>query len=297
MKYVSFIQDGIEQAGIQVEQGVISIEMMNRIYKTDWSTDMMSLLREERLDELNSWIMSRSFINELPGLEMASPDEIYFAPLYRNPGKIYGIGFNYTSSYEELTAFRNQKEREEPVGFFKPSTSLIGPGDDIRLPEQSERVIAEAELAIVIGKACSHVSEEIAAGCIAGYVAVLDIGADDIHQKNPRFLTRSKSFDTFFSLGSELLTPDEVDPFAEIQIATIRNGQVEAQKKAGLMRYTPAHVVSFHSEHMTLLPGDIIMTGTPGACIIREGDHVECRIDGFMPLVNGVSRTIKRTDA
>ena len=112
--------------------------------------------------------------------------------------------------------------------------------------------------------------------------------AEDILRQNPRYLTLSKSFDTFFSLGPELVTPDEIGDTAALTVATIHNGNVHAQNTVAHMTFSPARLLSFHSAVMTLLPGDIISTGTPGAAVIAHGDTVECRIDGFAPLVNPV---------
>jgi len=112
--------------------------------------------------------------------------------------------------------------------------------------------------------------------------------AEDILQVNPRYLTRAKSFDTFFSFGPCLITPDEVEDVNALNVATVINGEVHRSNIVSNMTFKPWHLVSFHSKIMTLLPGDIISTGTPGAVVINEGDIVECHIDGFPRLVNPV---------
>jgi 2-keto-4-pentenoate hydratase/2-oxohepta-3-ene-1,7-dioic acid hydratase in catechol pathway len=114
--------------------------------------------------------------------------------------------------------------------------------------------------------------------------------AEDILRKNPRYLTRSKSFDTFFSFGPELVTPDEIEDVEALEVSTVLNGEVGRTNTVSSMIFSPRWLVSFHSRVMTLLPGDVISTGTPGAVVIDDGDVVECRITGFEPLSNPVRR-------
>lgn len=171
---------------------------------------------------------------------------------------------------------------------MKPTTTIIGPGETINIPHQSERTTAEAELGVIIGKVCKDVEEADAMDYIAGYTTIIDITAEDILQRNPRYLTRSKSFDTFFSFGPEFVTPDEVGDLMKLEVSTIINGDLHRKNTVDHMTFNPLNLVSFHSKVMTLLPGDIISTGTPGAVVINDGDVVECRIEGFEPLVNHV---------
>jgi 2-keto-4-pentenoate hydratase/2-oxohepta-3-ene-1,7-dioic acid hydratase in catechol pathway len=119
---------------------------------------------------------------------------VSFGPLYRHPRKILGIGLNYRDHAADL----NAPYPTEPASFMKCDNTIIGPGDAIELPAQSERVTAEAELGVIIGRNCRDISEQQALDYIAGYCLILDMTAEDILQKNPRFLTRSKNFDTFF---------------------------------------------------------------------------------------------------
>src|SRR3712207_2961412 len=130
------------------------------------------------------------------------------APLYRRPRKIWGIGLNYVEHAGDLS---ETAPSEEPASFMRPDTTIIGPDDEIVLPAQSERVTAEGELALVLGREAKDVPEEDAPHFVAGFTTVLDMTAEDILRKNPRYLTRSKSFDTFFSFGPELVSPDEIE--------------------------------------------------------------------------------------
>jgi 2-keto-4-pentenoate hydratase/2-oxohepta-3-ene-1,7-dioic acid hydratase in catechol pathway len=208
-------------------------------------------------------------------------------PLYRRPRKIWGIGLNYVEHAGDLSETAPAKE---PASFMRPDTTIIGPGDEIVLPSQSERVTAEGELALVIGREAKNVSEEDAPLFVAGFTTVLDMTAEDILRRNPRYLTRSKSFDTFFSFGPELVTPDEIEDVDALEVSTMLNSEVHRSNTVSNMTFSPWWLVSFHSRIMTLLPGDVISTGTPGAVVVQEGDVAECRITGFEPLSNPVVR-------
>jgi 2-keto-4-pentenoate hydratase/2-oxohepta-3-ene-1,7-dioic acid hydratase in catechol pathway len=171
---------------------------------------------------------------------------------------------------------------------MKPWTAVIGPGDAIRIPRLSHRTTAEAELGVVIGKRCKDVPQADWLDVVAGFTTILDMTAEDILQQNPRYLTMSKSFDTFFSFGPQLVTPDEVADIRELTVSTMINGRVHAENTISNMTFTPDYLVAYHSQVMTLLPGDIISTGTPGAVHIRHGDTVACHISGFASLENPV---------
>jgi 2-keto-4-pentenoate hydratase/2-oxohepta-3-ene-1,7-dioic acid hydratase in catechol pathway len=143
---------------------------------------------------------------------------------------------------------------------------------------------------VIIGRQCRFVSEQEAPAVIAGYCLILDMTAEDILQRNPRFLTRSKNFDTFFSFGPELVTPDEVLDIMRLTVGTYRNGLLHRENVVANMAFPPFYLVSFHSHVMTLYPGDIISTGTPGAVVLEHGDVAEGRIEGFAALTNPVRR-------
>jgi 2-keto-4-pentenoate hydratase/2-oxohepta-3-ene-1,7-dioic acid hydratase in catechol pathway len=214
-------------------------------------------------------------------------DAVY-RPLYRRPRKIVGIGLNYRAHAADLSA----GVPTEPASFLKGEHTIIGYGDVIDLPEQSERVTAEAELGVVFGRECQNVDESNALECIVGVCLILDQTAEDILQVNPRFLTRAKNFPGFFSFGPELITMDEVSSLfpslSDIRISTVRNNTIEASATIADMIFAIPYLVSFHSKVMPFYPGDIISTGTPGATVIKDGDSVECVIDGLGVLRNSV---------
>lgn len=205
-------------------------------------------------------------------------DHLSFARPLEAFGKLWGIGLNYAEHATDL----DETRPDEPASFMKPATAATGPGGPIRLPptSQSERVTAEAELGLVIGRTCRGVSVEEAEDVIAGYVPIIDMTAEDILQRNPRYLTRAKSFDSFIVFGPWMASTDAVGDLEHIQVRTVVNETVEAKNTVENMLYDPLELVSFHSDVMTLQPGDVISTGTPGAHPIEDGDHVRAEVDG-----------------
>ncbi|WP_136602778.1 fumarylacetoacetate hydrolase family protein [Salinigranum halophilum] len=215
-------------------------------------------------------------------------DQFTFGPPLTAPSKLLGIGLNYGDHAADL----DEDAPEEPASFFKPATAVTGPSGPIRLPpsEISERVTAEAELAVVIGRNCRNIEVSAVDEVIAGYVPVLDMTAEDVLRRNPRFLTRAKSFDTFLVLGPHIAVPEPGVDLTEVEVRTVVNGEVKARNTVENMHFQPRELVAFHSRMMTLEPGDIISTGTPGAHVIRPGDYVTASID----LVGSVSANVVR---
>lgn len=193
-------------------------------------------------------------------------------------GKLWGIGLNYVDHAVDL----DEERPESPASFMKPSTTVTGPGGPIRLPPASVsgRVTAEAELGIVIGRGCSDIDPADVDRVVAGYVPVIDVTAEDILERNPRFLTRAKSFDTFLVLGPWITTLDDVDSESAVTVRTSTNGTVRAENRVENMFFSPRELVAFHSRVMTLQPGDVISTGTPGAHVISPADSVRAAVEG-----------------
>lgn len=277
-------RNGKETGAVVTKNGVVLIETMNSAFDTTWPTTLFDLINSTQLMDLNTWYKNGG-ADKLEGLDYIPSEEVVYGPLYRHPRKIWGIGLNYVEHAKDLS---EKAPNTEPASFMKPDTTIIGPLDTIEIPNQSERTTAEAELGLIIGKVCKNVEEDEAINYIAGYTTIIDMTAEDILQRNPRYLTRSKSFDTFFSFGPLLVTPDEVDEVLELNVATVINGNIHRKNVVSNMTFSPWHLVSFHSKVMTMLPGDIISTGTPGAAHINDGDVVECQIEGFESLVNKV---------
>jgi 2-keto-4-pentenoate hydratase/2-oxohepta-3-ene-1,7-dioic acid hydratase in catechol pathway len=277
---------GQEAAALMTPGGAVPLSILSERTGRRWRNDLQSLLEADELPALRTWLAGDDAPDPADLDALALPlEQLVSAPLYRRPRKIWGIGLNYVEHAGDLS---ETAPSEEPASFLKPDTTIIGPGDPIRLPVQSERVTAEAELGLVIGRRCKDVSEADAPGVVAGFTTVIDMTAEDILARNPRYLTRAKSFDTFFSFGPELVTVDEVEDVEALEVTTVHNEAVHRTNTVANMTFRPWWLVAFHSRVMTLLPGDIISTGTPGAAVIRPGDVASCRISGFATLSNPV---------
>jgi len=198
------------------------------------------------------------------------------------PTKIVAIGLNYRAHAAEF----NQKIPGEPLFFMKPSTAVIGPGDEIVYPKHmSHRVDYEGELAIVIGRKAKDISISEAPSYILGYTAFNDVTARDLQGRDGQW-TRAKSFDTFAPLGPWIET--ELDP-CNVTIESSLNGEVRQNSNTLDMIFNVFELVSFVSKVMTLLPGDVIATGTPpGVGKMKPGDIVEVSVSGIGTLTNTV---------
>lgn len=270
--------DDTEQAAVLVPSGWITIRQINETANTCFPETLSGLIEA---DCLNTLVMTLSDSGQETAM---SQDALRFAPPIRRPGKIWGIGLNYRDHAADL----NERPPDQPASFMKPATAVIGPGDAICLPHISKEVTAEAELGVIIGKRCRNIDLDEASSVVFGFTSVIDMTALDILQQNPRYLTRAKSFDTFFSFGPVVITMDEIDALEKKTVKTIVNGIPRAVNTVSNMTFNPLKLVHYHSHVMTLEPGDIISTGTPGAWVIQPGDVVQCDITGFPLLENPV---------
>jgi 2-keto-4-pentenoate hydratase/2-oxohepta-3-ene-1,7-dioic acid hydratase in catechol pathway len=197
------------------------------------------------------------------------------------PSKVICVGRNYVEHAEEL----GHEVPTEPLIFMKPSTAVVGPNDPIRIPPESGRVDHEGELAAVVGRPCRRVSPEEAPGYILGYTCGNDVTARDLQQKDGQW-TRAKGFDSFCPLGPWVET--ELDP-GDVEVSARVNGEVRQRGRTSKMMFPPAVIVAYVSQVMTLLPGDVILTGTPaGVGPLSPGDRVEVEVEGIGVLTNEV---------
>ena len=197
------------------------------------------------------------------------------------PSKIVALGLNYHSHAKEVDA----RMPNAPLLFLKPSTAVIGPEENITYPSSSHRVDYEGELAVVIKKPVWRVSVENALDYVLGYTCFNDVTARDLQYQNKQW-TRAKSFDTFAALGPCIET--ELDP-GNVVLETYLNGELKQKVNTGDLIYSVPVLINFISNVMTLLPGDIIATGTPsGIGAMQPGDTVEVKIDGIGTLRNYV---------
>jgi 2-keto-4-pentenoate hydratase/2-oxohepta-3-ene-1,7-dioic acid hydratase in catechol pathway len=197
------------------------------------------------------------------------------------PSKIVAVGLNYREHAAEM----GQAIPDEPLIALKPASALIGPGDPIVYPPQSRRVDYEAELAIVIRRRCRNVTAARAREHVLGYTCLNDVTARDLQRKD-QLVARAKGFDTFCPLGPCIAT--DIDPNAT-QVETYVNGDRRQTANTKELIFPVENLVASISAIMTLWPGDVIASGTPGGVgPLQPGDRVEVRIEGIGSLINPV---------
>jgi 2-keto-4-pentenoate hydratase/2-oxohepta-3-ene-1,7-dioic acid hydratase in catechol pathway len=239
--------------------------------KTNWGVIEGDAIREMDGDPFGHFHLT-SKIKTIGELKLLSPCL---------PSKIIALGLNYRDHAEEVKMVLPK----EPLLFIKPSTSVIGPGEAIVYPKMSRRVDFEAELAVVIGKVAKAVPEEKAADYILGYTCLNDVTARDLQPKDGQWTT-AKGFDTFAPIGPWIVT--DIDPH-HLEISSFLNGERRQHSNTENLIFGPYRLVSFISHVMTLLPGDVIATGTPsGIGPMAIGDTVGVVVEGIGTLSNKV---------
>jgi 2-keto-4-pentenoate hydratase/2-oxohepta-3-ene-1,7-dioic acid hydratase in catechol pathway len=263
MKYCRFQLDGQSQYGLV--ESVAGVGTITRLLLTapEHSTGDMEDLPTKRTNHLG---MSESAL---------------LAPV--RPSKIVCVGRNYREHAAEL----GNEVPTEPLIFLKPPSSLIGPGEKIRRPKLSQRVDYEGELGVVVGRTCYKLGDgEDVRPYILGYTCVNDVTARDLQKKDGQW-TRGKGFDTFCPVGP--LVTDEIDPWAGIDVETRVNGEVRQQGNTRDFIFALDVAIRYISQVMTLVPGDLIATGTPsGVGPLAAGDAVEVSVEGVGTLRNSV---------
>jgi acylpyruvate hydrolase len=280
MRLVSFQTDDGPAAAVQIADDLVPASALDAPAQT--VRGLLAALDAKGLSELEE---RAGEANERIVLAEAT----LCAPI-TDPQKIICIGLNYRDHAEET----GQEIPAAPMWFAKFANSLVGSGADIVLPAaHAEYVDYEAELALVIGRAARNVSAEDALSHIAGAMPFNDVSARDLQLQNPLW-TSGKAIDTFAPCGPALVTLEEIGDLGALELRTRINGEVLQQGTTANLIFGPAEVVAWLSRTMTLLPGDIIATGTPAGVgvaqgrFLRDGDKVEVEIDGLGTLVNAV---------
>jgi len=280
MRLVSFHTEDGPAAAVQVGEELIPVSALDAPAAT--VRGLLEALDGDGLRELETHA-------EAASERIALAEATLHAPV-TDPQKIVCLGLNYRDHAEET----GQEIPTAPMWFAKFANSLIGSGGEIVLPAaHAEYVDYEAELALVIGRVAKNVKTEDALSYIAGAMAFNDVSARDLQLQNPLW-TSGKAIDTFAPCGPALVTLDEIEELGALGLRTRINGELLQQGNTANLIFGPAEVVAWLSRTMTLLPGDIIATGTPagvGAAqgrFLRDGDTVEVEIDGLGTLVNGV---------
>lgn len=198
--------------------------------------------------------------------------------------KVVGVGRNYAEHAAEL----GNEVPATPLTFFKPNTAVIGPGEAIVQPPETSDLQFEGELAVVIGRICRRVPPERAAEVIFGYTVGNDVTCRDLQATDGQW-ARAKGFDSFCPLGPWIVTHLSLDEAADLELVTTVNGEVRQQGSTAQMVRRIADLVSYVTSYTTLLPGDVILTGTPaGVARIVPGDEVSITIGGIGTLTNPV---------
>jgi acylpyruvate hydrolase len=280
MRLVSFSTEDGQAAGVQVGEELVPVAALEAPAST--VRGLLEALDADGLRELGRRAGDA-------GERMALDDVSLHAPV-RDPQKIVCLGLNYRDHAEET----GQEIPKAPMWFAKFANSLQGSGGEILLPRaHPEHVDYEAELALVIGRTAKNVGVEEALGYIAGAMPFNDVSARDLQMQNPLW-TSGKAIDTFAPCGPALVTLDEIDDLRALGLRTRVNGEVLQEGSTRNLIFGPAEVVAWLSRTMTLLPGDIVATGTPagiGAAqgrFLRDGDMVEVEVDGLGTLSNPV---------
>jgi 2-keto-4-pentenoate hydratase/2-oxohepta-3-ene-1,7-dioic acid hydratase in catechol pathway len=268
MKFIRFDYQNRRHAGVVTDRGIAPISAINAKRGLRVPEDLLAIIQTGAAEQLH----------DLEGVETIPFESVTPQLPYDVPPKIWCIGLNYRTHADDIQAV----QPEEPGSFMKPASCMFRPGGEIVLPppEISNDVDAEGELGVVIGKQCRFVPAGDVPGVIFGYTTTLDLTALDVLRKNPRYLTRAKSIDTFFSFGPVIVTADEIADVNQLEVITEHNGGVSSRDFVSNMRHRPYELVRFHSDFMTLYPGDLISTGCPKGARIQAGDRVRARIEG-----------------
>lgn len=262
---------GSEKPGVVTDQGkMVDVSAFGEDYNE-------SFFDKDGLNRLEKWLAAN--LSKCP----AVPAGVRIASCVARPSKIVAIGLNYANHVKESGAAMPS----EPVIFMKASTSLSGPNDNVVLPRNSLKTDWEVELAIVIGKKASYVTEGAAMNYIAGFTVINDYSERSYQLEGTGQWTKGKSADTFAPLGPYLVTPDAIGNAQDLKIWLKVNGVVLQQSSTSDMIFTIPFLVSYVSRYMTLLPGDVIATGTPAGVglglkpprYLKAGDVVELGIE------------------
>ena len=273
MKLIRFGEPGREKPGVLLQDGT-------RVDASAVTGDFdEEFFGNGGLAKLASWAKQSA------GSAPRVPSTSRLGPPIRRPSKIVCIGLNYRDHAAETKA----QPPKEPVLFFKATTSLVGPNDPLMMPKDSSKVDWEVELAVVIGKRALYVPQEKALDYVAGYALHNDYSERHFQLERGGQWVKGKSADTFAPLGPFLATPDEIPNVGNSPMWLKVNGTMRQNSSTSNMIFDVATLVSYVSQFMTLLPGDLISTGTPAGVglgmnpplYLKAGDVVELGIDGL----------------
>ncbi|WP_028609878.1 fumarylacetoacetate hydrolase family protein [Paenibacillus harenae] len=295
MKLVTIEDNGPQRLGVKLDGKIIDIgSALNRLPDEEVPADVMDVIAggEKALAAISGYaerlLQSGAYTDAL----FLREEDIRFGPCVTRPNKIICVGLNYRKHAVET----NAPIPQYPILFNKFNNTLTGHGKDVALPERvTSQVDYEAELAIVIGKTAKYVSKEEALQHVFGYCNVNDLSARDLQMRTAQWLL-GKSCDGFSPLGPYLVTADEIENPNDLEIKCLVNGEVRQHSNTSDMIFACDEIVSYISQHMTLVPGDIILTGTPEGVVLgypeekrvylKHGDVVTIEIEKLGSLTN-----------
>lgn len=310
MKLITFTKAGVTRAGAVIDNQVVDLHYAyqsllesvgklraQQIAEAYVPVDVVGLLQggKESLEEAKKAISFALENQKYNGKELVHPkDHVKVIAPVPNPGKMICVGHNYREHILEM----NRELPEFPVVFAKFANTVIGPEDDIPFYSVSEQLDYEAEFAFVIGKRARNVSQADALDYVAGYTIVNDVTYRDIQRRTIQWL-QGKTVDGSAPMGPWLITADELENPSGLEVTLTVNGQVRQKSNTANLVFSVQYLVEFLSGLMTLEPGDVILTGTPGGVgvarnpqvFLKDGDVVKIEIDKIGALENRVKQT------
>jgi 2,4-didehydro-3-deoxy-L-rhamnonate hydrolase len=271
MKLLRLGAPGAEKPGILINNEIFDVSAFGEDFGEKF-------LETDGIKRLSDWLKKNTSLPKVAaGVRMGAP--------FTRPSKIICVGLNYTKHALES----KMDIPKEPILFFKSTTALCGPGDDLIIPRNSVKTDWEVELAVVIGKKARYVSEKDALGHVAGFCLHNDYSEREFQLERNGQWVKGKSCDTFAPMGPYLVTTDEVKDFNKLHMWLKVNGKMMQDNNTDDMIFEVPFLVSYISQFMTLLPGDVISTGTPAGVglgfkppiYLKAGDVVELGIEGL----------------
>lgn len=283
-------KNGNYRLGIKTDKGILEVEsILNKDKQSSLPTEIMTVIQngEEAVGLLETYVKEV----DASQLLYLSESEVEWGPCVTDPEKIICVGLNYRRHADETGA----SYPESPILFSKFNNTLTGHNNDIFIPKTTEQLDYEVELGIVIGRRAKDVSEEEALNYVFGYCAANDLSARDLQFKTNQWLL-GKTCDGFSPVGPYLVTTNEVENPNNLKLKTVVNGEERQNSNTSDMIFSCKELISYISHHMTLEPGDLILTGTPEGVILGEpedernylkpGDVVTAEIEGVGALTN-----------
>jgi 2-keto-4-pentenoate hydratase/2-oxohepta-3-ene-1,7-dioic acid hydratase in catechol pathway len=295
MKLITFIQKDQFRLGVKTEQGIVDVAAALAVVPSESSipTTVHEVIDggTAAVAALQKYVELALALTDKKQAFLLEESTLTIGPCVTHPNKIICVGLNYRKHAEETNAAIPQY----PILFNKFNNTLAGHGHEIPLPKVSQKVDYEAELVIVIGKTAKYITKDDALSHVFGYCNVNDLSARDLQLRTQQWLL-GKSCDKFSPLGPYLVTADEVGDPNQLEIKCTVNGEVRQNSNTSDMIFHCDEIVSYISQHMTLVPGDIILTGTPQGVVLgypvdkqvwlKDGDQVTIQIEKLGSLTN-----------